>query len=44
MNFNMSTDNVVSLQIFSINVNDSSDEEDNMKKTEINAVQEADES
>ena len=38
MNFNVSTDNIASLQIFSINVNDSSDEEDDVKKTEINAV------
>ena len=38
MNFNMLTDNVTSLQIFSINVNNLSDEEDNIKKIEMNAI------
>ena len=38
MNFNMLISNIASLQIFSINVNNSSNEEDDVKKTEINAV------
>ena len=38
MNFNVSTNNIASLQIFSINVNNLSDEKDEIKKTEINAV------
>ena len=44
MNFNMSISSIISLQIFSINMNDLSDKEDNVKETEMNVIQEADES
>ena len=38
MNFNMLINNITSLQIFSINMNNLSDEENNVKKTEMNTV------
>ena len=38
MNFNILTNNIASLQIFLININNLSNEENNIKKTEINAV------
>ena len=38
INFNVSINNIAILQIFSINVNNSSNKEDDMKKAEINAV------
>ena len=34
----MLIDNIISLQILLININNLSDEEDNMKKTEINII------
>ena len=44
MNLNMLTDNIISLQIFLINMNNLSNKEDNVKETEINVIQEVNKS
>ena len=44
MNFNILINNITSLKILLINMNNSSNEEDNMKKIKMNIVQKVNES